>query len=74
MAFVIHCQPVLDLGNELVWVLWEEGHTPCEQELHCMMGKTAGGHSQETVKKATWHYAEGEEGCLGLGCDTDNWC
>jgi hypothetical protein len=38
------------------------------------MGRTEGGHNQETVKKATWHYAEGEGGCVDLGCDMDNWC
>lgn len=55
-------------------MLWEEGHTPCEDELHCMMGRTEGAHNQVTVRKATWCYAEGEQDCLGLGCDMDNWC
>jgi hypothetical protein len=36
--------------------------------------KTEEGHGQENVNKAACYYVEGELGCLGLGCDMDNWC
>jgi hypothetical protein len=80
VAVAAHCQPALGLDSARVSVLWEEEHSPCGDELHCMTEsvdghlRTEADYGQETVHKATMHYVEGDGGCLGLGCYMDKRC